>query len=254
MEFSLLKILLEYETKSGKEIQVKKFENVEAERDTAWRVDEVKAFVDGEEAGYLKISYVPQEKFDKHFPTIFNYLDIMKGKSLLPREKRYVHWKNLDREDKEHLLKKLYRPIAGRFTPYNLNRNSKAFELAKKINDEDYSEGIKKVLSNFSDKEIDMLLEKTEKAMEKKEKEDIEFFKNFHVEKPLVDYIRVYDDYRRERVAVALYLEGAKWMNERGMNLHASGLQSPEAAAAWGYLEKHYNVKHTDDNRKYLDV
>lgn len=71
-----------------------------------------------------------------------------------------------------------------------------------------------------------------------------------HVDRPRVDFIRVFragdrvdsrsdDDVRAERdhrrlgVATALYETAARWMDANGMRVWASGLQQPEAAAAW---------------------
>ncbi len=74
------------------------------------------------------------------------------------------------------------------------------------------------------------------------------------MDRPLVDFIRVGlpDDnapdylakweteeasekkWRRKGIAMALYRFGAHWLKEHfGLKLHASGLQQPEAAAAW---------------------
>lgn len=61
--------------------------------------------------------------------------------------------------------------------------------------------------------------------------------------KPLVDYIRVYDQYARQGIGTMLYVEGTKWMNELGMDLYASGLQSDEAKAVWKAMAGKYSIK-----------
>ena len=73
----------------------------------------------------------------------------------------------------------------------------------------------------------------------------------------MVDYIYVYDeretrpyqggarvergqalgrDCQRQGIGTVLYETGALWMHERGLRLHASGLQSDEAIGAWSAL------------------
>lgn len=88
---------------------------------------------------------------------------------------------------------------------------------------------------------------------------------SFHVDRPLVDYICVYGpddffnrvpplrfhnrrdkreyiehDYRRHGFGTLLYVEGAKWMAERSMLLHASGLQTTEAETAWKRMREKF--------------
>lgn len=66
-----------------------------------------------------------------------------------------------------------------------------------------------------------------------------EKFKEFHYDKPLVDYIRVYEPHRRKRIGAALYEKAARWLAEtKGLKLYASGIQSNEAKAAWQWLQK----------------
>jgi hypothetical protein len=89
---------------------------------------------------------------------------------------------------------------------------------------------------------------------------------SYHVDHPYVDYIRVYapmdyikvfpelrfrssterpeeraiDNYKGRGLSTLLYVEGARWMAEKGMLLHASSLQSPEAQKAWSGLQKRF--------------
>jgi hypothetical protein len=100
--------------------------------------------------------------------------------------------------------------------------------------------------SALKDEDIPKLSNKEKNEKEKEYLEKVknkyqsrmENFKNFHVDKPIVDYIRVFDNHRRQRIAIALYEYGAKWMAKKGMKLYASGIQSDEAQAAWEWLKK----------------
>lgn len=63
--------------------------------------------------------------------------------------------------------------------------------------------------------------------------ESMEKARKHHVDKPVVGFIRVGEEFRRQGVGRAMYLEAARIMQERGMYLYASGTQGPEAEAAW---------------------
>lgn len=67
-------------------------------------------------------------------------------------------------------------------------------------------------------------------------------FIDFHVDKPMVDHIEVEAEWRGRGVGQALYEQGAQWMAERHLVLHASGIQTPLAQKAWERLEKQARV------------
>lgn len=64
-------------------------------------------------------------------------------------------------------------------------------------------------------------------------------FRRFHVDKPLVDYIRVYEEHRRQKIGLALYTHVARQLAEEGFPLYASGIQSEAAQAVWAYMREH---------------
>jgi DNA-binding transcriptional ArsR family regulator len=86
---------------------------------------------------------------------------------------------------------------------------------------------------------------------------EYERFRDYWLDRPQVEAVRVRSDgdssmlsggvrrpvaspldFRRRGIALALYRQAALWMGERGLSLHASSLQSPEAARAWASLER----------------
>ncbi len=67
--------------------------------------------------------------------------------------------------------------------------------------------------------------------------------KNYHVNKPLVDYINVYESHRRQGIGTKLYYEAAKWCQQNNMELHASGIQSGLAKSAWKKMETMHDRK-----------
>lgn len=208
----------------------------EYEKDTegenrGFTVDKITARTNGEEAGYLKLSYIPRDKFFHFYPTIFNYLDQIKGWIMFPHGKGYLHYKNLTSEERRQLLENIL----------SYRRELQDASNAKRLND-------KQVLSTLKELEGEML------EADKHKKQGFHWFFKYFVDKPLVDYIRVHPKFRRMGVGTELYKAGAVWMKERGMRMYASGLQSPEAKAAWkSFPEKGLVIK-KDRRGKYIDV
>lgn len=83
--------------------------------------------------------------------------------------------------------------------------------------------------------------------------ERMEKARKHYVDKPVVGFIRVGEEYRRKGVGRAMYLEAARIMQERGMYLHASGIQGPEAEAAWKKFESEGLVV-ADGGRRRLQL
>lgn len=95
-------------------------------------------------------------------------------------------------------------------------------------------------------------------------------YKDHIVDKPFVDYIRVFDytgewgdpilpgmalplkNWKRNHIALALYKYTAQWLAKQGLPLYASGTQAPEAAAAWKRLRSTRKLKE-DGKRIFLD-
>ena len=83
-----------------------------------------------------------------------------------------------------------------------------------------------------------------------------------HAIKPFVAYISAQEnqhqgldaDNRGRGIGMAMYLEGAKWLRERGLakGLYASSLQSDEAKSMWKKMEQQGLVV-SDGDRKYVN-
>lgn len=168
----------EFKTKQGDQISLSVSEDHEGDNNRGWTVHRVEAKLGNKPVGYLNMSYIPQERFDSHYPSIADYVDKIGG----------------------------YQSAEERFTP---------------------------------------------KQMQRKFGRDFQDFKAFHIDKPLVDYIRVDEDYQRRRIGIALYQYGAKWLAGKGMKLYASGLQSDKAKAAWEWLKKNRGAKIGTEDMMY---
>lgn len=160
-----------------------------------WIVHEIKAILDNEQVGYIKISYIPNVRYNQHYNTGINY-------------KRGFGWGGLDEEVDRRVLKRLVHFCW-------------------------YDHPLYYQVENMSDKEAELVYWKIERHIKKRYYRELVKFKLFHVDKPLVDYIRVNEKFQRQGIGTKLYLDAAKWMTEKGLSLHASGLQSKQAASAW---------------------
>jgi hypothetical protein len=223
--------LLEAQIKGGKRLTFTWEEDLEKDRNRGFILHKIGAVLDGAEVGYLKIAYIPKERFVRYYPTIFNYLCQIGGWSELPYEKQTLHYNELTDEE----LKRFVRGVAHRMRDH----------------------------IEISDDRTELL--KTAAALEKEanriHKTQFKKFIKFQVDCPYVGYIDVTGgkweptDYRRLGIGTALYLEGARRMAERGLRLHASGIQSKEAKAVWDRLtEKGWVAYDNKTERRYLTV
>lgn len=213
--------ILEYTTKTGQDIKFDIQMDSEPDRkfNNQWVVHKITAHVGGKEAGYLKISYVPHERFKKEFPSLLNFAH----EGAFPYENRDTHWNDFDLATKRKILLRL---VLG-----NIRIYSREWDLGwssqRKIEEMDEDQ-VNKYLTIADNPKFN-----------KKAAEKLKRFKEFHFDRPLVDYIKVYPEFRRNNIALALYQEGAKWLDKKfGLLLHASGLQQPEAKAAWDKMAK----------------
>jgi hypothetical protein len=235
----LIDLLEDYKTKDGREITMKRIPDSEGDENRGWRVDEIEAYVDGKQAGYIKLSYIPHARFHKNYPTVFNYADAFEGLYGAPYKKRHEHYKNLTADERREMLKSVMHRL--RLVDY----------------------GGESKVDDMSDREVMKELQRIEEKLNKgKMGEKFRKFKNFHKDKPLVDFIRVYDgqnrkegdtDFRRQRIGEALYREAAKWMKEKGMKMYASGLQSDEAKKSWDHMKKALKVRKAKRGRRTLE-
>lgn len=177
-----------------------------------WRVDEVRAALeDGTPAGYLRISYIPSERTPGWQEDIYVFL-AHRGSSLGiygikdPATANHDQWSSLAFRVQERL-------------------QSWANACASKWDDRPLAD-------------IQTFLEQSRAALEDKLGPKRDEFLEFHVDKPLVDYIEVPEGLRGKRISRTLYQEAARWMEERGLALHASGVQTEAAQRCWSSMRR----------------
>jgi hypothetical protein len=211
-----------YRTKTGLPLDFSVIYDSEGNKNRGWQVDEYTASIKGSKVGYLKVAYIPRKRFEEHFPNLFFWLDKIKGWSLGLRT-RYE-------ADEPDTLDLKSEEFWKRFVTYAdlwEYRNGPIPDLKIRM------QAIKKV--------------------EKKYKKEFQQFIDFHVDKPLVDFIRTRNDvqweskewgdqerkdWRRNGISLALYEYAARDLGKRGLVLYASSIQRPEAAAAWEQMKK----------------
>lgn len=74
-----------YHTKDGIPITFKTFDDDPTDHgvNSGWVVRRVSAYVEGQEAGYLKISYIPKDRMDRFYPTIWHWLELEGNRGLV---------------------------------------------------------------------------------------------------------------------------------------------------------------------------
>lgn len=190
----------DWRTKAGETIQLVWHEDTEREN-RGWIVHQMSAIVQGQLVGYLKVSFIPEERRKKYYPDVASYLTQVKGTHGLthedPRERlRYYStqcetWHNwLSREDVDAM-----------------SEGERAERLAR------YTAQV-----------------------EEKHRDAFAAFVHFHVDKPLVDYVYIDPAWRRQRIALALYQATAERLNRAGLDLYASGVQSDDARMIWAHI------------------
>ena len=174
-----------------------------------WRVDALELAVGGEPAGYLKVAYVPRDRLIAlHPPAVWQAISRYAAEA---EGVPVAAWRRsgaaVGRPPRAPLdvLEGALRRLEGRLAAHRLG-----------------------------------------------------FSPAFCVERPYEDFIRIYDEgdavrdfpagvpggrkagrsFRRLALAPLLYREGARWMSERGVLLHASDVQAPPARAAWARLRE----------------
>lgn len=210
-------------------------ENVHSHYDECpWVRHIAEAWSGSERIGYLKIGYIPRHRYEEVYPTFLSTYYLNKGLAC-------QDWRDKTLEEKKRIAQTI------RLQRVRVSHKLWTF-------DDFYGSEI----SDYSEDQIDALLEIADdpKYVKGKAKE-VESFKGFHVDKPLVDYIRVDSSHQRKGIATRMYKYAAeKLMSYHGFYLHASGLQEPEAKAAWEKMEKLGWVRPSseDESRRVLDL
>jgi tRNA nucleotidyltransferase/poly(A) polymerase/DNA topoisomerase IB len=211
----------EYQTKDGRPITLEAHEFAPRERPPeqgrGWIVHQISASVEGQPVGYLKISYIPQQYMKSMYPTIWHWLFEMRGWAC-SNFRQLLQQKNWDAIwDCAHR----YDHWVG--DPDSVPKQQRMLEL---------------------------------KSIQRRHQKDYKAFLAT-ADFPIVDYIHVDQDWRRQNIGTALYSFGAKWLaKEKGLPLHASSLQSEYAKAVWKRMQEKQELpvkQAPDSGRLHID-
>lgn len=199
-----------------------------------WTVHRLGARVEGVDAGYLKISYVPSRAAAIHLPDELHYA-FLSGRHIALRRLLELA------PESEWTAEQLRSAISSGNEWMSLDATQRVRAMS------------------LSELRTEWLAVRARICA--RNAEAYEDFLEFHLDKPLVDYIRVFrgdevpgdgptardwaqrpEGFQRQGIATALYQVGAKWMAANGLRLYASGLQSEEARDAWGRLAALHRV------------
>ena len=165
----------------------------------------------GEYAGYLKISYVPHQNWERLITSPWRHAQRWEGR-----------FSGVNVDD----LDVLYKYFKGWHTTW------------PDIEEATYEQRLRMVQDNVDMERMELIMA-SDYA--------------YHVDKPLVDFIRVFKPWQRRGIALALYDFGAWWLaNEKGLRLYASGMQEPAAKAAWDAMEQ--NPDFPTGSQWYTDI
>lgn len=219
----------EIATKGGREITFNRIEDSEGDKNRGWQVDKLIALIDDKEAGYIKMSYIPKNRFERYYPTVFNFLSQIHGYSPLPYKKQTLHFSKLSQSELAETWHHAFMTTYRRWPEYGHDRKNYLLPDGRSPN-------------NLSKAELVDEWKELEVAANKNYKHEFKKFEKFHVDRPIVDFIRVHEPHRRQYIGTALYNEGARWMKEKGFKLYASGIQSPQAKTVWTKFEQEGKV------------
>lgn len=212
---------------TGDKIRFERYEDALGDDNRGWQSDIIKVYINGEDCGLIKASYIPTDRWKKYYPTIFNYMSQQLGKHVLSFENKTAKYTELTDEE---LREKVYY-IASE--SMNWSSSNKMAEKAKTMSHEE-------LLSWYKAQE---------EHLNKKYGKQFKRFKQYTYNFPSVSYIDVNKNWRRRGLGRALYLEMALWMREKGMKLYADKLQSDSAAATWQKMDSEGMVGHNDNGR-----
>lgn len=244
----------QFKTAKGLEVSLRYRWSIDDGINEGWIVHAIDASIDGDPAGYIKVSYVPKAEQERLFPTPFAYAIERTGSFLRIR----------------HLLKQLPESNWAREDLLTAIEDSYRY-VGPQIYDEVWQMDEVALWQRWQERK---------QFLNDEYRRQFREFVDFHVDKPIVDFIRVYGsedtryyrgsdlkrqpagdlDFRRQGIGTLLYEAAAVWMSEHGMQLWASGVQSPDAERAWEKLAGIYDLgsapaprSSSRKHRRYLD-
>jgi len=192
-------------------------EDIEGDKNRGWQIDEIKAIIDGKEVGYLKISYIPKERFKTHYPNILTYLRKMKGISVLPYGYDNVDYHDIPPEILKGNLEHAYLAIVRGW-------DMEEFERLRNL-------PLDQVIPEY---------EKFEKIAQNRHGRQFREFKHYHIDKAIDDFVSVKPEFQGKGIGSALERAAHEWMKKKGIQYYLSTLRTKPGEALLTKLKRDY--------------
>lgn len=198
-----------------------------------WSDDEIRAFVDGEDVGYLKISYIPKKNAKLLFPDVLTFMHRNNSNLIFPSEVINDHLGPVDYSSmSDGQLRELLIGLTLTFFGGWSDRQN--------------------AIKRMDKREMLVMLKEYMRVSKRKNGPDYKKFLETYVDKPFVNFIKVFDNFQQTGIATLLYVITSKWLQERGMYLYAGDPQTDRAKEIWNRMEDKGWVLF-DGKRRFID-
>lgn len=185
-------------------------ERIKDGSDDLFRVDRITMFnLDGEEIGYLKLAYIPDEL------PFYHFLDMKGHQFYIGRgiDNQVFAEEEFSTVTDSESRKNITYKMAQCSRAFSRNRSN---ELAEE--------------SLLADDFRQFLIDEGLIAALHKEYDGLhQMYANYFVDRPYVDFIRIYEQFQGKKASIPLYVEASRWLKERNMRLRLSSLVSEQA-------------------------
>lgn len=223
------RVAYRYLSREGKELSFT-FQDITTDKDAerGWVLYRFEVFSDMGNEGYMKVSYIPKENWDKIYPDLLHYL-----KNYANRGSKPLGTPQMNAESLEDILDGTWGLLSG-------IQNDVLGFAEPRVRYVDMDPGTQKKWVKLA---LRVLRERYNWAYIK--------FENYHLDKPQVDYSKV--NRKGLKVGASLYNYVAQWLARRGLALWSSSTQTPEAKRLWSVLEPNPGGHiGTQDDRMFL--
>ena len=199
-----------YKTKND---QLISFQDKETTKpDSSWVQYSIDAFVNHSQVGYIRLGWIPNTIWKNNFSSLWQYA-------------RLQGW--AIREELLNLPKNM-----NDWTP---EQKSALVNAADGYMNWYYTKGGMK--SVITPENVDTVWDAVNKTLKHKLYDKYKKFKEFNVDRPIIDFIAV--DIPRQYVGIALYKYAAKWVHDNfDLFLYASDTQTLPAQQTWQKMEE----------------
>ena len=227
---------------SNIDIHFEYYTSVEGDNNRGWRVDKVIAAHKSKQVGYLKLAYIPLDRYNEYYPTIFNWMDQIRGMCILPRATGIII-----HDEGE------YRAASCRH--YSTFTKKEAFHFLNRLSLNQRYCVKEKTRENLCHAELLWCIEDCERTLLKGQLgKEFKQFKQYYVDKPIDDFVRVEDNYQRQGIAENMYEVATLWLAKRKLPLYLSTLRHPHAKALSDKMRDNGHLETLVDSRERFIV